>query len=117
MRRKPGTLLPLEIAILRVGLELQRSGQDEFYGYLLASSLKETGESRTLTAHGTLYKALDRMRTAGLLLSRWEDAEAAASEERPRRKLYRVSAEGARAFAQVEQPASAALHLEPGFQR
>lgn len=115
VRRKPGTLLPLEVAILRVGLELQRTGEDEFYGYLLASSLKEAGESRTLTAHGTLYKALDRMKTAGLLSSRWEDAAVAEVEERPRRKLYRVTAEGARAYGLASEVATEA-RFEPGYQ-
>lgn len=92
MRRKPGTLLPVEVAILAAALE---SGPgEEFYGYAIARRIQAGEGSRLLTAHGTLYKALDRMLRAGLLSERWEDAEAAAREERPRRRLYRVTGVG-----------------------
>ena len=99
MRRKPGALLPLEISILGVAMDLATSGKREFYGYLLASALREQEGARMLTAHGTLYKALDRMRKAGLLESRWEDPEDAAREERPRRRLYHITGAGERALA------------------
>lgn len=104
------------MAILRTALELRAAGRGEFYGYLIASSIKDRGESRTLTAHGTLYKALDRMRTAGLLTSRWEDPQAAADEDRPRRRLYEVSALGAAAFAEAERSAPNSGSLNPGLQ-
>ena len=54
---------------------------------------------RRLTAHGTLYKALGRLAEAGLLEARWEDAETAEAEGRPRRRLYRVTGAGASALA------------------
>jgi DNA-binding PadR family transcriptional regulator len=50
-----------------------------------------------LTAHGTLYRALERLEKAGLLSSRWEDPEAAAREQRPRRRLYLINAAGEKA--------------------
>lgn len=94
MRRKPGTLLPLEISILEVAIDLRRRGDDEFHGFAAAKEIKEREDSRTLTAHGTLYKALERMERAGLLESRWEDPETAANEGRPRRRLYRITGVG-----------------------
>ena len=105
MRRKPGTLLPIEIAILGAGLDLASRGREEFHGYLAASEIREREQARMLTSHGTLYKALDRLRRAGLLSDRWEDPAVAAEESRPRRRLYRVTAAGEAAFerAQLEQ--------------
>jgi DNA-binding PadR family transcriptional regulator len=94
VRRKADTLLPLEASILSAGLEL-----GEFHGYSLARAIQEREAARRLTAHGTLYKALGRMETAGLLMSRWESADGAAAEGRPRRRLYEVTAAGAGALA------------------
>ena len=93
-RRKPGTLLPLETEILEVALSMLRSGHATFHGFGLAHTMREQNGSRSLTAHGTLYKALGRLEEFGLLTSRWEDA--AAVEGRPRRRLYELTGEGAR---------------------
>lgn len=94
-RRKPGTLLPLEADILEVALLLVRSGHVVFHGFGLARTMREQGGSRSLTAHGTLYKALSRLEEFGLLTSRWEDP--AAAEGRPRRRLYELTSQGVRA--------------------
>lgn len=99
VRRKAGTLLPLEISILETAVGLRRRGEEEFHGFAVAKELAEREKARTLTAHGTLYKALERMQRAGLLESRWEDPHAAAAEGRPRRRLYRVTGLGEQAFA------------------
>lgn len=99
MRRKRGALLPIEEAILDAGLDLRRRGQDEFHGFLIAKEIRDGEGTRALTSHGTLYKALDRMERAGLLASRWEDPQAAAEEQRPRRRLYEVTLAGDRALA------------------
>jgi PadR family transcriptional regulator, regulatory protein PadR len=98
MRRAPGVLLPIEEAILGAGLRLRREGADDFHGFAMAKQLSTLGDTRKLTAHGTLYKALDRLERAGLLESRWEDPEAAAAEGRPRRRLYSVTGAGVTAF-------------------
>jgi len=98
MRRKPGTLLPIEIGILATGVELRSHGEAEFHGYLIAQAIREREEARLLTSHGTLYKALERLRTRGLLTSRWEDPAIAAAAGRPRRRLYTVTAAGASAL-------------------
>ena len=104
-RRKPGTLLPLETEILGAALSLQRGGDATFHGFGLAHTMREQRGSRALTSHGTLYKALGRLEDLGMLTSRWEDADAA--EGRPRRRLYELTAQGARA-------AEEALAGEPG---
>ncbi len=99
MRRKPGALLPIEEAILAAGLDLSRIGVKEFHGFAVAKRMKDIGEAHQLTAHGTLYKALGRMETAGLLESQWEKADLALEEGRPRRRLYRVTGAGEKALS------------------
>jgi DNA-binding PadR family transcriptional regulator len=94
VRRKPGALLPLETEILEVALSMRRSEHATFHGFGLAQIMRERSGSRSLTAHGTLYKALSRLEEFGLVTSRWEDA--AAVEGRPRRRLYELTGEGAR---------------------
>jgi len=91
-RRKHGTILPLEEAILDHGVV-----NEPFYGFALARALSDGASA--LTAHGTLYKALTRMAAAGLLEATWEDADLAEAEGRPRRRLYRVTGDGAKALA------------------
>jgi DNA-binding PadR family transcriptional regulator len=106
-RRKPGTLLPLETEILEAALSLLRAGHATFHGFGLAHTMREQRGSRSLTAHGTLYKALGRLEEFGLLTSRWEDA--AAAEGRPRRRLYELTGEGARAAERARAGAVAPL--------
>ena len=101
MRRKPGTLLPLELSLLEAALDLARRGESEFHGFAIAKRIQEVDGAKRLTSHGTLYKALARMEKSGLLRSRWEDPSAAAEEQRPRRRLYEVTAEGARSAARA----------------
>ena len=115
MRRKPGTLLPLEVSILRSAMDLERQGVHEGHGFALAKRMREREGARLLTAHGTLYKALDRMERAGLLTSRWEDPAIAAEEGRPRRRLYKLTAEAARALARAEAAVAASVEqtLQP----
>jgi DNA-binding PadR family transcriptional regulator len=91
-RRKPGTLLPLESEILEAALSMLRSEQASFHGFGLAQAMREQAGARSLTGHGTLYKALGRLEEFGLLSSRWEDA--AAAEGRPRRRLYELTGQG-----------------------
>lgn len=99
MRRRPGVLLPIEFSILEAGIELRLRGTGYFHGFLIAKEIKEREGARLLTAHGTLYKALDRMEKAGLLESQWEDPATAALESRPRRRFYSVTAAGEAALA------------------
>jgi DNA-binding PadR family transcriptional regulator len=88
-RRRAGVLLPLEETILELGLRRLRDGEPEFYGFAVATEVAGDG-GRSLTAHGTLYKVLERLERDGLLVSRWEEPEE-FDEPRPRRRLYHVS--------------------------
>jgi PadR family transcriptional regulator PadR len=97
MRRKKGTLIPIERSLLEAALDVHGRGEPEFHGYGIAREMRDRAGARRLTAHGTLYRALDRLEEAGLLASRWEDPLIAADEGRPRRRLYRLTASGQRA--------------------
>lgn len=98
-RRKPGTLLPLEVEILEAALALSRTDHAAFHGFGLAQLLREQADARTLTGHGTLYKALSRLEEFGLLTSRWEDQ--AHVRGRPPRRLYELTGAGVRAADQA----------------
>ena len=106
MRRKPNAIISIELSILEAGIDMRRRGTVEFYGFQIAKEIKARQEARRLTAHGTLYKALNRMEDAGLLASRWEDPMLAAEEGRPRRRFYQVTAEGEAAAAKAAVPQS-----------
>ena len=90
MRRKPGTLIPIEQSILVAAMHLQGQGVEEFHGFRIAKEIKGKQSARHLTGHGTLYRALARLERLGFLESNWEDPMVAAEESRPRRKFYRL---------------------------
>lgn len=92
MRRKDDQLIPLEVAVLEAAIALRKRGTTAFHGYSLAKAIKTAADSRLLTAHGTLYRALHRMEHAGLIEGFWEEPSEAAVEGRPRRRLYRLAA-------------------------
>lgn len=93
--------MPLEAALLSLAVELARAGRPQFHGFAIARELAGREAARRLTAHGTLYKALDRLERAGLLESSWEDPAVAADEGRPRRRHYQVTALGEQAVARA----------------
>jgi DNA-binding PadR family transcriptional regulator len=101
VRRKPGALVPLEIAICSTAALLQRRGEREFHGYEMAKALGDAADTRLLTAYGTLYRALGRLEKMGLLTSRWEDPAIPARENRPGRRLYMLTALGEAAAEEV----------------
>ncbi len=113
-RRKPGTLLPIEIAVLEAGIEVARGPDPDFHGFAIARVIQEREGARRLTAHGTLYKALGRMETAGLLESHWEDPTLAVDEGRPRRRLYRVTPLAAASLARA-RAVERSTDLRPGL--
>jgi DNA-binding PadR family transcriptional regulator len=94
MRRKPGALVPLELAICVCAIELRRQEIGEFHGYEMARRLGDAGDQKLLTAYGTLYRALSRLEQMGMLESRWEDPAIPARENRPGRRLYTLTAAG-----------------------
>jgi DNA-binding PadR family transcriptional regulator len=93
-KRKPGYLFPLEAELLGIALRLARTRAPELHGFRAAQELGSQGKGGALTANGTVYKALARLEEFGLLESRWEDAEVAVAEGRPRRRLYRITEAG-----------------------
>ena len=99
MRRKPGTLVPLEAAILTVAVSRAGSDQPDLYAFELAKLIAEHERAGKLVAHGTLYKALNRLAESGMLRSDWEDPAVALSHGRPRRRLYRITTRGRHAVA------------------
>jgi len=105
MRRKPGSLVPLELAICVAAAALLRSGDQEFHGYEIAKRLGDESDRRLLTAYGTLYRALGRLEKMGLLHSRWEDPEIPARENRPGRRLYTLTAAGEAAVREARRAA------------
>lgn len=50
---------------------------------------------------GTVYTTLRRLEKRKLIAGRWEDAELAEAERRPRRRYYALTAAGARALGEA----------------
>jgi PadR family transcriptional regulator PadR len=48
---------------------------------------------------GTVYPVLDKLESAGLLTSTWEDAARARRDKRPPRRYFDLTADGAAALA------------------
>lgn len=101
-RRRTGTLLPIEHEVLATAMAMRSAGTDEFHGFGIAQAMSDARDARSLTAHGTLYKALGRLERDGLLTSCWEDAALAVG--RPPRRLYRLTAEGVQATIGAPRP-------------
>ena len=97
MRRRPGTLVPLEVEILKIAVSRAAADQPEFHGFELAKLIADNERPGKLLAHGTLYKALNRLAESGMLTSDWEDAATALGDGRPRRRLYRITIRGEQA--------------------
>jgi len=98
MRRKQDGLVPSELAILEVAMDLNRQGTKEFYGFQVAQAIEERGGQRSLTGYGTLYRALERLENQEILESWWEDPDAAMKEKRPRRRLYKLTGKAMPAY-------------------
>ena len=109
-RRRPGSLLPLEVGILTACLAAGDSGS---HGFAIAKAIADSGDSRELTATGTLYRALHRLDAAGLVESWWEDPGEAAEACRPRRRCYRVTGAGATALTTAHVGTSGSVSLSP----
>lgn len=111
MRRKQGALLPIEISIMQRGIDLAVRGAPRFHGFMIAKQIKDREGAKLLTAHGTLYKALDRLHKSDYLESGWEDPLIAAEQGRPRRKLYHVTAAGEAALVRALEMAPVKLSV------
>ena len=115
MRRKAGTLIPIEQSILAAAAQLRGRGGEEFHGFRIAKEIKGQKDARLLTGHGTLYRALGRLEKQGYLSSRWEDPLIAADEGRPRRKLYKLTAEGVATAARLPVDNDGNVQLKPSW--
>jgi len=106
VRRKPGSLVPLEIAICIAASDLLGADVAEFHGYQIAKYLATASDRRLLTAYGTLYRALARLESMGLLVSHKEDPAIAARENRPGRRLYALTTAGEQVARQAREIAT-----------
>ena len=110
--------MAIEEGILDVALTMKAKGSPNFHGFAAAKLIQTNRDARRLTSQGTLYKALGRLERAGLLASEWEDADTAAAEGRPRRRLYHVTDLGERALAMARAqrplPEPVLRRLAPG---
>lgn len=79
---RKGVVEPCVLAVMRDG---------EVYGVDLARRLAASG---LLASEGTLYPVLARLRTAGLVTTRWEESPAG-----PPRRYYRLTESGSAAVA------------------
>jgi PadR family transcriptional regulator, regulatory protein PadR len=112
MRRKNGTLTPIEYSILDAAVRLCRQGE-EFYGFQIAKEIEDREGARRLTGLGTLYRALDWLQQQGYLSRRWEDPAIAAQENRPRRRMYQITGK-ALSVALTSAPNNVPLFLAIG---
>lgn len=93
---RKGVLEPCVLALMRDG---------ERYGVDLAKTLAHSG---LIASEGTLYPVLARLRSGGLVTTRWEESPAG-----PPRRYYRLTPEGERAvrvFTGVWEPFSTSVH-------
>ena len=71
MRRKPGSLLPIELSILRAGVDLALRGTPQFHGYAMAKEIREREEMmrKILTDQQAVEKEIIEARQAQRHLS------------------------------------------------
>jgi DNA-binding PadR family transcriptional regulator len=111
MNRGSATALgDLEVRILETGIELRDRGEPEFHAYALAKAMQGTHGS-SLAAHGTLYRALSKMESKGLVKAWWEDPSTAESERRPRRRFYQITGVGVQALQEWARSHTTAFRL------
>lgn len=103
MRRKEGTLIPIERSIIEAAVRLHKRGTLEFHGFQIAKEIKDQKGARQLTGYGTLYKALGRLQKQGILKNRWEET-LPTDENRPRRRYYRLVGEKAAEALNLSNP-------------
>lgn len=93
---RKGVLEPCVLALMRDG---------ERYGVDLAKTLVTAG---LIASEGTLYPVLARLRSGGMVSTRWEESPAG-----PPRRYYRLTPAGEdalRVFARVWAPFSTSVH-------
>jgi DNA-binding PadR family transcriptional regulator len=91
--RERGTTKPLASTAFYVLLAL---ADEDRYGLDIVRETAERTDGRVRLGPGTLYNAVKRMLSAGLIA---ELSASATAEEDPRRRYYRITAEGRRHLA------------------
>ena len=114
MRRKPGHLVPLEIAICEAAADLSERGQDAFHGYELAKKLRRIGDARLLTAFTAHCTArLADSRKWGSSRADGKTRQIPARENRPGRRLYTLTAAADAVLAEVSRNATGRSRKRP----
>ncbi|MFI9553704.1 PadR family transcriptional regulator [Nonomuraea endophytica] len=90
--------------VLEVLLRAHRGGE-KIHGWAIAKETKRSGP--------TVYNALDRLEDAGWITGEWEELQSDAN--RPRRRLYRLTGEGAPAAQALLADRRPASKVRPAF--
>ena len=72
--------------------------EQPMYGFQIAREIERRSEKTLRFREGLLYPALHQLRAEGLVESEWR-----SSNQGPRRKYYRLTAEGKREAARLRQ--------------
>jgi transcriptional regulator len=67
------------------------------HGYAIVETLRSRSDGAFDLAEGTIYPALHRLESAGLLSSRWSE------QSGRRRRVYQLTSKGQRALAQRQE--------------
>ena len=113
VRRRPGTLLPLEAAIIDAALGLRRAGDTHFHGFGIARVMAQGDDAGALTSGGSWSAPThDFAARVGAALGGASTAvDDAVAEGRPRRRLYTVTGAAQVALAQHRQATRPAAPL------
>lgn len=74
------------------GMLLAVLSSGPLHGYAIVESLRERSDGKVVLPSGTVYPALHRLETGGLVDSQWETANGR------RRRVYQITAEGERSL-------------------
>lgn len=81
---------PVEKDVIKaVAQLLERS--EQAYGWNIAKEITVMNHKRWPIGTGTLFRALKRLMNGGYLTAQWEDEIVAEKENRPRRRLYKLT--------------------------
>jgi DNA-binding PadR family transcriptional regulator len=74
------------------GMLLAVLSSGPLHGYAIVESLRERSDGKVVLPSGTVYPALHRLETGGLVNSQWETANGR------RRRVYQITTEGERSL-------------------
>lgn len=80
-------------------LVLSALRRGDAHGFEILRRLEEAGSPALKLKEGSLYPALYRLESAGMIEGKWEDS--ATARRGPRRRIYRLTAKGRRRFTQA----------------